>query len=615
MMYRLVLFAGVMLTSLIGEAQQKCDCHTYNSLVAEEQTSEAVLKNKIGQLTASSNVICQAQSFDWLANYYLNEQVLDSCEIYFLKAENCFKKSGCSDSLLINTYKYWAQLYYTKSDFVRAQECSFKLLAIVESAGTTFELALCNTMIAQLLNQTDQAEKGILYTRKAALLVDQLEDPEEKISILSKLSKRYLWHYQDTKIIGSLDSSELFSIRHLELARSLGNASSMAYAYNNLQGVAYERGDFRRALSLLDSAFYYTAKDNYAALSLNYFDKADLLIELEQYEEASLMADSCRRYQLLEANPAFIADGFSLTSRIYLLRGDYKPAYEFNEMARAITDSIRDVEKVKEVTELERKYSQVKNEKTISELNQTQEINTLNIKLLTAGITGAILIILLVVIFFRQSVLKNKQVQLETEQRLNRARMNPHFFFNTLSALQTSALKEKDAVKLADLLSKYSRIMRNTLESTYDDLVTIEHEEQYLQLYLQLQQFRCNNSFSYSVDIDDRIDPSEVMLPGMIIQPFVENAIEHGFNGVERDGQIAVSFALQSDALIVTITDNGAGVTGTAVNKTHKSRATEITRDRLFLLNKKHKSKADFEIRNNTENAGVTVIITLPILK
>lgn len=613
MSLKLYLFAFLFPVASALCAQTTCDCPEFNVIADQETDDEAVL-SRTAPLRNSTNPVCKAQSSEWLAMYYLDAQAFDSAEVHFQRAEKYYKEAACNDSMLLNTYKFWAQLYYTKSDFVSAQECCIKLLPCAEASGNIFEQALCYTMIAQLFNQTEQAERGIIYTRKATLLVDEINDPDERTNILGKLSKRYLWHYQDTKTKTSLDSSELYTYRLLDLARSLDKTASMANAYNNLQGIAFERGDYSLALSFLDSAFSYTAKDNYAILGVNYFDKADILIELKEYDKAAVMADSSLRYRMLEENPAFVAEVYSLIARINVLRGDYKLAYEYNEKGRIITDSIRDVEKVTEVAELERMYNQVKNEKTISELSHNQEISSLNIKLLTAGIIGAVLIILLVVIFFRQSVLKNKQVQLETEQRLNRARMNPHFFFNTLSALQTSALTEKDSAKLADLLSKYARIMRSTLESTYDDLITLEDEAEYLQLYLQLQQFRCNNSFSYSVHVAPEIELSEVLLPGMIIQPFVENAIEHGFSGIERDGRVEISFAQKNKYLLITVTDNGAGISDIPSSHSHKSRATEITRDRLFLLNRKHKSNASFEVRNNPADHGTTVLITLPIL-
>ena len=92
--------------------------------------------------------------------------------------------------------------------------------------------------------------------------------------------------------------------------------------------------------------------------------------------------------------------------------------------------------------------------------------------------------------FIRQQSLKSKQTILETEQRLNRARMNPHFFFNALSALQSFALQENDGKALASNLSKFSHIMRETLESTYKEYVTIEQEKDFLNEYLELQKMR-----------------------------------------------------------------------------------------------------------------------------
>lgn len=603
----------MLLLPAIG-VSQNCNCPAYDATTSEVNLEIALLKKNVVQLQSSPNAMCKAKSFEWLAEFFLDEMQLDSAELYFNLAERAFTQTGCSDSVFMLNYKYHAQLFYTRSEFAKAQEYAFKLLKVAESANDTFQLAICNTMIAQLFNQTEQAEKGIIYTRKATLLTDGIHQPRQKTTVLATISRRYLWHYQDTKKTTSLDTAELYARRLLDYSRSQNSNKQIANAYNILQGVAYERGDLKGAIVLLDSSSQYTDPTDIDMLAVNFFDQADILLELKNYPEALRMADSCLYYRKLEENPVFTADCYAIMARIHLESGNYKSAYEYNELADAITDSLRDVEKTKEVTELERKYSQAKNEKTISDLNQAQEISKLNIQLLTAGIAGALLVILLIVVFYRQSVLKNKHARLETEQRLNRARMNPHFFFNTLSSLQTSALKDKDPAKLADLLSMYSKIMRRTLESTYEDLVSVETEVEYLQMYLRLQQFRNNGNFTYSVDVADNLDSSEVQIPAMIIQPFVENAIEHGFNGIDRQGQVGIHFEKRNETLVVTIIDNGAGITKSSTAKTHKSRATEITRDRLFLLNIKHKAQASFEIKNNPGNSGTTVVITLPIL-
>ena len=190
-----------------------------------------------------------------MANDYLEEKNFDTAEIYFQKAEKLYKQSGCADSILLTTYKYWAQLHYTKGDFPKAQEYTFKLLQSAESSGNPHEIAGCYTMIAQLFNQTGQADKGIVYARLAIPFLKKIENPQKKADILFKLSKRYLWHYQDTKTSTSLDSSELFSYQQLAIAKNINRKSSIAVAFSNLQGIAYEKKDFRKALAVAGQFF------------------------------------------------------------------------------------------------------------------------------------------------------------------------------------------------------------------------------------------------------------------------------------------------------------------------------------------------------------------------
>jgi hypothetical protein len=195
------------------------------------------------------------------------------------------------------------------------------MLHSAEAAGNAFAQAQCHTMIAQLFNQTGQAEKGIVYSRKAVLLLDKITDPTKKTKILFLLSKRYLWHYQDTKAISSLDSSELFSRMQIEIARKTGNRNFIAKAYNNLQGAEFERGNFPQALMLLDSSFAYMDKTNMEDARLYYLDKADIILQLKNYSEAERFADSGLHYASLIGNRAFTADCYELISGIEKEKG------------------------------------------------------------------------------------------------------------------------------------------------------------------------------------------------------------------------------------------------------------------------------------------------------
>jgi len=597
-------------------SQSNCECPEYNVLRSEQERSAADNKSTQQKLVLSANAMCKAKSYEWMAIDRLDEKKFDTAEIYFRNAEKLYKQTGCSDSILVTTYKYWAQLHYTKGDFPKAQEYTFKLLRSAESSGNPYEIAACYTMIAQLFNQTDQADKGIVYARMAIPLLNIIESPQKRADILFKLSKRYLWHYQDTKTSTSLDSSEIFSYLQLAIAKSIGRKSSIATAFSNLQGIAYEKSDWRKALQLLDSSFSYTDSDNYDNLGTNYYDKADILIGLKKYTEATRMADSSMYYRKLDGNPAYIAELYDLIlSRIAKETGNFEKAYAYKELSRNITDSIRNAEKASQVTELERKYSQAKNERKIVELAQQKRTYLL---LAVAGLLALIAL----TFFIRQQSLKSKQTILETEQRLNRARMNPHFFFNALSALQSFALLENDGKALASNLSKFSHIMRETLESTYKEYVTIEQEKDFLNEYLELQKMRFPQKFSYEIKVADDIDAGDLVIPSMILQPFVENSIEHGFTGIDYAGHVLIQFNKEPNDLQITITDNGKGLVTTVkenltaglTGNEHISRASQIIKDRIYLLNIKLKTRARFSIDGNKAGNGVTVKIHLPIL-
>lgn len=594
------------LPSIFAQSQ-KCNCPDYYTLKAAYDTSEDESASYIQKLEVSVNKICIAKSYEWRALDYMDLQNFDTAEIYFQKAEKIYKQSSCGDSIFLTIYKQWAQLYYSKGNFAKAQEFSFKLLKAAEAGGNPHEIGVAYTMIAQLFNQTGQAEKGISYSRLAVPFIVKIENPQKAADLLFKLSKRYLWHYQDTKTQSSLDTSELFSYQQLTLARKINRKSSIAAAFSNLQGVAWEKKDFKKALQFLDSSFAYTDKDNIATLATNYFDKSDLYIELKNYATAKQMADSAQHYFKLEGNLAYIADGYELQSRIAKETGDYKTAFENKELARTITDSIRNVDKSKQVTELERKYTQAKNERTIKELAQQKKIYFL---LAIAGLLGLVAL----GFFLRQQSLKNKQKVLETEQRLNRARMNPHFFFNALSSLQAFALQGNDGKSIASNLSKFSHIMRETLESTYKEYVTVEQETDFLNEYLELQKTRFPQKFTYEITAAG-IEAEDTLIPSMILQPFVENSIEHGFTGINYPGHISIQFEKTGNDLQIKISDNGKGLSTIVKEESeHISRASQIIKDRIYLLNLKLKTKASFTIDNNKNEKGVTVLIRLPLL-
>jgi LytS/YehU family sensor histidine kinase len=156
--------------------------------------------------------------------------------------------------------------------------------------------------------------------------------------------------------------------------------------------------------------------------------------------------------------------------------------------------------------------------------------------------------------------------------------------------------------------------MRQSLESTFSELDTVENEISFLTDYLELQKLRSENRFNYEFELDDSIETNELLIPGMILQPFIENSIEHGFKNIAHEGHINISFSIKDKALKVVIIDNGQGIKDNEKHKTYPSRATQIIKDRLFLLNKTYKSNANFALTTLNNDQGIKVEINLPVI-
>ena len=604
-LYKKVIAAVLVLIASAAYSQNNCKCDLYDSLSKSRKTKSAL----IADLSKEKSTICQALAMELKGESLIfDKDDLDSAEICLRKAEEIYRKTNCGEGVLWNIYKQRFQVYWNRSDFPNAQEYGLKFLQSAEKINNFYDQAIANTMIAIVFYKTNQFEKGLVFNDKAAELLPKITESKKRQKILYFLSVRYMAHYLATKSTASIQKSLTYNLQHLALSKELKDTVQFARSYFNLSGTEEENKNWNKAMVYLDSGYLFINKKDTIDLWDYYANKSSLYIELKNSGRAILYADSA----LICANALeyklYIAESQRIIAEAANLTGDYKKAYTALKTERMLRDSINNIERTKVVAELEKKYNQAKNENTIKDLDKKKQLY------LFLAI-AAILTATTIGFFLRQQNLKHKQNILETEQRLNRARMNPHFFFNALTALQKFALRDNDGQAMASNLSKFSNIMRETLESTYKDYVTIEQEMEFLNQYLEVQKIRFPQTFSYEVTAAKDLDIDELQIPAMIIQPFVENSIEHGFVGVEYPGKISVNFMIENKELQIQITDNGKGLDTTIKEKNeHISRASQIIKDRIYLLNIKLKTKAGFGIDNNSSGNGVIVKIHLPLL-
>jgi len=215
--------------------------------------------------------------------------------------------------------------------------------------------------------------------------------------------------------------------------------------------------------------------------------------------------------------------------------------------------------------------------------------------------------------------LRFKRQITELEQQALQAMMNPHFIFNVMNTIQ-QAINESDTHRANIYLSDFARLIRMNLEISAKRYITLEEEIAWLELYLSLEQIRFGQRLRYTIVVDPTIDQYETLVPVMLLQPYIENAIWHGILPGEMNGYVQVDIMKHNeDSLCVTITDNGVGrphePTITPGRKTHVSRGMQLTRQRLELLSKLTGKEVSINIEDafpDSKNRGTRVIIIFP---
>jgi len=204
------------------------------------------------------------------------------------------------------------------------------------------------------------------------------------------------------------------------------------------------------------------------------------------------------------------------------------------------------------------------------------------------------------------------------EQQALQAMMNPHFVFNVLNSIQYY-LNTNNADKAQTNLTKFARVIRKNLEITKEKFISIEEEVEYLKLYLSLEKLRFDESFKYKIVIDQAIDTIDTLIPTMLIQPFIENAIWHGIMPQEGKGEVVLNFIVKDEKhLLIEVFDNGVGYKPEKLNsKGHKSIGLKMTEQRLQLMSEIYKKDFSMEVLNipnkDESLSGTLVKILIPI--
>ncbi|HZE84373.1 MAG TPA: histidine kinase, partial [Puia sp.] len=156
----------------------------------------------------------------------------------------------------------------------------------------------------------------------------------------------------------------------------------------------------------------------------------------------------------------------------------------------------------------------------------------------------------------KESTLRQKIM--ESEMSALRSQMNPHFIFNTLNSINSYIIENKKD-EASDYLGDFSKLIRLILDHSKKRTISLAEELYALKLYLELESRRLDSSFDYTIVIDPDVDPDSIVMPPLVIQPFVENAIWHGLRGRKSGGNISILINHYSGGLLILVEDDGIG--------------------------------------------------------
>lgn len=504
-----------------------------------------------------------------IGSNYIAEGKLDSATKNNLAAVSVFERLEHQVGLTIANLNL-GNIYYKQEDYDNAMRYYQISLRNAIAADHKPVQSRNYLNIGSILAEQNQYDSALTYFQKATALQEIMGDQTGLAASYRNLGELYLE-------IDNAEEAEKYFLKSAKLYEQSGHKEGIIRSNKFLANLYLKRGEFSRAI-------------NYIERSINLAREAGMVHELQRALE--------------------------LATKIYEGTGDYQKAYLLIAEEKMLGDSIFAQEKIKQINELQTKYETEKKDQQIESLSQQARIQELeitqrNTQLLVAGV----IIVLLVFggfYFVQQRKYKHQQAVSNMEQRMLRLQMNPHFIFNALTSIQNYIL-QSDTKESVRYLSKFAKLMRQILEHSREEVITIAEEVDMLTNYLEIQQLRFRNSFDFEIIVEESLESEEVKIPPLFAQPFVENALEHGLNGIDYRGHIAINFYKASDGINLSIKDNGIGIDhSVSTISEHQSLATTITNERLELMRARFKSTFSLEVANNTEGKGSIATLNIP---
>jgi len=515
-----------------------------------------------------------------------------------------FAKEINNDSIIARRYSDIGVAYDYLGAYDKATENYYKALLIFEKRNDLLAVGRIYNNLG-IINQNRGETKSALEFYKKALKIKIETNSDSVLIAVSWVNIGSL--YEELK---EYKKALNLYYKSIDVFQKKSIKKNIALVYGNIASVKFSLGELDSTSFYLDKAIELNKEiGDDLGLSSNYLLKGKILLNKKNVNAAILLY-----HKALD-----LSNSLNVQSQKMMILGemlqaykdkhDYKSAFLFQEKLMRVNDTLSSEKANNKIETLKIVYQTEKKEKEILSLQKDVNKNRVLFIIISVIFT---LLSLVVFLFLRNKLAKSKYEADLFNQRLLRLQMNPHFIFNTLASIQ-SYMFEKDTKQAALYLSSFSKLTRSILNNSREELITLKEDVETTENYLKIQKMRFENKFDYDVIIDDNIDAEIVQVPPMLIQPFVENAVIHGFKDITYKGEIKVIYKKEKGFLEIIIKDNGTGMHEKNGVGKHKSHALNITKERLKIINKNKKRLVAFKLLNNTEK-GVKIFFSVPYI-
>jgi tetratricopeptide (TPR) repeat protein len=529
---------------------------------------------------------------------------------------------------------YIASSYEGTSFYAKSIENNFAALKLYESIDFTRGISICYNNIGVDYYYLRQYDKAIENYNKA-LTIDKNGGDKFKIgSDLDNIAIVYL----DKENYDSADVYDRAGVKMFEdvndqpgLGRIYGNRGNVliklydakaAYEYYQLALEINKKLGVDRMLSstygFIGELYLAIAKDTAARYKVSSFMKKDKKTLLDS---AAFYVNTAITFAERTDNTSLLIDDNLVLSEIEELLGHYQNALASHKNYTLFKDSIFNDENKQKIAAMENEsLAETKDHEIALQLSEAKRQALLKRVVLISAIAVVALIGLFVFLYNRRKKARFDNEVMDVEMKALRAQMNPHFISNSLHSIN-KYIMDNDKKNASVYLTKFAGLMRLILENSREQEVPLEQDLHALELYMELELLRFNNSFTYNIHVDPLIDSENTLIPPMLIQPFAENAILHGLHNKEN-GVINIRVRKVNEMICCIVEDNGNGSiaelsTVPVENKQHKSLGKKIINERLSIINRLKKAKASvniFQVKDaENKPGGIRVELLLPL--